>query len=98
MLFAYWKQNNHAVHYFFFHLLFAIAINKNVKCRKIWLKVPIYANYKNHLLQKELLNPFNAELFEDICRETTVHKLTYKLPLNDSEKMKGSFYNFLIYE
>jgi len=94
MLFAYWKINNHAIHYFFFHLIFAIAINKNATCRKVWSKVPIYANYKNHLLQVQLLNPFDSEIFENICKETPVHKLTYKLPFDDSEK--SSFYDFLI--
>jgi hypothetical protein len=94
MLFAYWKQENKLIHYFCLHLLFAIAINKNAECRKIWSKAPVYANYKNHLLQTQLLNLFNPEIFENICKETPVHKLTYKLPFDDREE--ASFYDFLI--
>ena len=96
MLFAYWKKENSLVNYYVFHLCFAIVINKNAECRKIWSKVPSYANYKNHLLQSELLKPFNREIFENICKETTVHKLTYKLQFSENKEIEGSFYDFLI--
>ena len=96
MLFAYWKMENILVHYYLFHLCFAIVINKNAECSKIWSKVPNYSNYKNHLLQSELLNPFNQEIFNDISKETTVHKLTYKLQFGDSKKQTESFYDFII--
>ena len=95
MLFIYWKKENRAKNYFIFHFFFAITISKNAECRNIWINTPNYSNYKNHLLQEQLLKPFNQQTYEVICKETTVHKLTYKLPLDDNNVVKESFYEFL---
>lgn len=77
LLFEYWKRYSFLKNYFLFHMIFRIVEDEN---RLDWERIPYFHQIDNHLLMRELQQPFNRARIEQIKRITTVHKLTYKLP------------------
>ncbi len=75
---AYWYNEDHLVDYFLFHYFLTFAVQNNESCRNIFNMMPKYNNIYPHLLQKCLYEKFNEILFDDICQNSFVHKLTYK--------------------
>ena len=93
MLYAYWKQETNLKHYFLFHLIFTIACRRNPEeCKQI----PVFSNEPPHILQLEMLEPFDALRWKQICSMTGIHKLTYKY--DQTVKLQGTLLAHVISE
>ena len=80
MLFNYWAAEERAVDYFIFHLMFRRMIYDNPSFYELWQKIPVISNLGPHKLQAALPEKFDMGKFEEIKKQSSVHKLTYKLP------------------
>lgn len=91
MLYAYWKQESEAKHYFLFHLIFSIACRRNpLECGRI----PIFSNEPVHVMQLEMMKPYDVHRWKQICTMSGIHKLTYKY---DAEKdISGTMLEYVL--
>ncbi len=83
LLFEYWRKENKATNYFFFHLFFKMATEKY---KNDWKNVPTFNNVTPHILQFELLDEYNENRFEQIKNMSTIHKLNRRFENNDKNK------------
>ena len=74
----YWKDNNRASDYFFFHLFILTAIKYNDIFRQEWNKIPQGLNYNTKLMYKILYDDYEPDLYDWLCKTSYLHKLTYK--------------------
>lgn len=86
LLLEYWKRENYLKHYFIFHFLFAIAIDTIPRLTEQWKAVPYFSNVEPHTLSFELTAPFDEKRWEQIKMLSPVHKLTYKLKPEQTER------------
>lgn len=77
-LLEYWKRENHAIDYYFFHYIFARAVDSNDVTKQMWNSMPYFNNENPHVLQFEMQNKFLEERWEYIKRISPVHKLAYR--------------------
>ncbi len=73
ILYNYWEHRYFLLHYYLFHLCFTLA---SKKYNNIINNMPKYSNVEPHLMQKELINEYDKNRFEDIKKLSTVHKLS----------------------
>lgn len=90
----YWKDNNKAIDYFFYHYLMSLIIIQNKNYHKTYQQMYSIPNNIPHLLYTKLDNAYNKELFEEITQITTIHKLTHKF----NKIKKSSFLEHLLRE
>jgi hypothetical protein len=83
MLTDYWKDNETVADYNYFHYLFECAITLHAELCQAWRAAP-YLLSGHHGFPRQLQDALKAGLsqsvFEEICRRTPVHKLSWKLP------------------
>jgi len=93
MLTDYWKTNEAVPNYHYFHFLFECAITLHAELRQAWEAAPLLLSGERgfpRLLQTALNVGLSEETFQQICRRTPVHKLSWKLPqagLADAKKL-----------
>ncbi len=93
LLFYYWKKHNHLYHYFLYHFLATMVLEKYPEIAK---KVPVFSNVPPHIMQRELFSEYSEKRFKQYETISDFHKLTYKfLP---SQNKNGTLYEFLISE
>ena len=95
LLFNYWKKNNYLIDYFLYHNFLQMALNHYEDIKNI---IPKYTSETAHYLLFELKEDFNELKFNDICRQTFAHKLTYKFQDSFDKEKNGTFYKYLISE
>ena len=89
----YWKTNEVVPNYHYFHFLFECAITLHAELRQAWEAAPLLLSGERgfpRLLQTALNVGLSEEIFQQICRRTPVHKLSWKLPqaaLADAKKL-----------
>ena len=76
LLYAYWKSNNYLQHYFIFHFIFTLVVEKYPK---LWEEIPCYSNIPPHIMQFELTREFSSSRFEELKRISNLHKLTHHI-------------------
>lgn len=79
LLLLFWQSRQTAPHYFFFQIMF----ERLVKRPEVRHCLPQTADDTlPHLLQREMKKPFDPAVFEQIKRQSALHKLTYfsKIP------------------
>lgn len=91
MLYEYWKNENDLKHYFTFHMFFTMACLLN---GDEWETVPTVSNIPPQILQNELFKPYTKSRWEQICRMSDFHKLTYKEERPGKEDIL--FYDYII--
>ena len=91
MLWAYWKNESSLRHYFLFHLLFSIACRRNPEELAL---IPLYSNEPVHMLQLEMLKPYEEHRWQQICGMSGIHKLTYKY--DREQKLDGTMLEHLL--
>lgn len=92
LLGKYWEENDTALDYFIYHLLFHLAADKYAA---LWSAVPRYSNIPPHLMQYELFKPFDPVRYKEICRMSDFHKLNWKAP-ELKENTPGTLYAHII--
>jgi hypothetical protein len=91
LLFEYWKRNKILINYYLFHIMFTIATEKY---SDEWKKVPRFSNVPPHILQFEITEKYEKERWDEICKMSSIHKLTQKADF--SKREKNSFYDYII--
>lgn len=86
LLYRYWARYDRMDDYFIFHYLMQLAIETYPE---EWSNVIPSSNSLPHVLLLRLGEPFNQAVFDGVCRQTSVHKLTYKGL--DQVNLKGNF-------
>ncbi|WFF39528.1 capsular polysaccharide synthesis protein [Moraxella nasibovis] len=85
LMLNFWHTQNHITHYFFFQIMFDVLTERGT--------MPVMLPMDDtlpHLLISRLNEPFNQHDFEQICKQTQIHKLTYI-----KECKKGSYYDHI---
>lgn len=93
MLYAYWSREEGLKHYFLFHILMNLACERH---RDEEAGIPIWSTEPCHILQLEMLKPYNRSRYEQILRMSDVHKLTYKY--DKDIDISGSFLEKILNE
>lgn len=75
LLYRYWERYDVMVDYFLMHYMIQIAIDEYPE---EWRRVPPVSNSTPHVLLLRLGEPFDQHVFDAVCSQTAVHKLTYK--------------------
>ncbi len=75
MLFMFWENENYMMHYFLFHLIFAISCRRH---QEEMQSIPQFSLEPCHMLQHEMRSPYNELRWNHIMRMSGIHKLTYK--------------------
>lgn len=92
---AFWEKNNNPLDYFIMDYCFAYIIETDKECKNILESVP----YNNPLTYSGIVDkfsqPFDLTVYEEIIKETWIHKLSYKVPYC-SNMEKPTFYDFVI--
>lgn len=91
LLYKYWEKNNYLVDYFLFHQFMCISCLAFPQEFDNVFKID---NALPHILLLESNQEFNKEKFSEICKLTTIHKLTYKYDSDD----KKMYFKLLINE
>lgn len=78
LLSEYWLNESVLHNYFIFHILQRSMIDHSRTLRKIWSDVPYISCVEPHLLQDNMMLPFDHEAFQKIINITSIHKLTHK--------------------
>ena len=91
MLYAYWENEDSLMHYFLFHLMFSIACRRHPE---EYEAIPVFSLEPCHILQHEMLKPYDELRWDHIMRMSGVHKLTYKY--DTSADTKGSMLDHLL--
>ncbi|MGN1337403.1 MAG: capsular polysaccharide synthesis protein [Candidatus Coprovivens sp.] len=91
LIYAYWKNEKKLKEYFLWHFFLTMSykfyFDRYSKIYKI-------TDENCHTLQNELSNEYDEEYFEIIKLYSPIHKLTYKINLNNLKS--NSFYDFII--
>lgn len=78
LLFDYWKANNYLFDYFAFHYFFTLTVV--YKYQKEFDEIINIPHSIPHLLVYVCLNEYNEQEYNNILKQSTVHKLTHKFP------------------
>lgn len=89
MLLEYWKKNKTLKDYFLFHYFLSISRDYYESSNR---QVPKFSNSSPHLLLLELNDKYEENRFNDICKMTSIHKLSYK----DLPKQGDTMYDYII--
>ncbi len=90
ILFEYWSDNNKLDDYFLFHHVLSAVLVTQPCLREPILEV---CNGTPHLLQSKLHQEFDQDVYDHICNQTSLHKLTHKL---NEEFKNNTFFSMLL--
>lgn len=94
LLHIFWQEKDAAPNYFFYHFFLNMAIGKYPE---LWHLVPRYSNIPSHLLQWEMLEPYNEQRMQQLLAMASFHKLTYRIPASiPQEQLQASFLGKLL--
>ncbi len=74
----YWAQNNFPVNYFMFEHISTMLSDKTPELKAEWDKMPFIDSEICGKLQTSMEKNFTAKEFDELKKETFMHKLTYK--------------------
>ena len=73
----YWKKENIAVDYFFFHYFVKFCTKNDAECKKIFLEMDSVLNSYSFLMERAArTKEYSDELFNKICKITSIHKFS----------------------
>lgn len=78
-LFEYWKHENELIDYFTLHLITYNVIHANEALTNLWEGRLEINNVAPHEMQFGLIEPYSKDKFEYYKKQSTIHKLTYKI-------------------
>jgi len=91
LLHDYWKYHNSAIHYFIFYFFMKLACDFYTD---EWNEIPWFSDLPPHIMQRELNKPYSETRWQQLCRMSDIHKLSYKIDLIESNT--SSFYRYLL--
>ncbi len=87
MLATYWAENDRLRDYFTIHFMFEAAISLHPQLKTLWLGMPRRMADAPHRLQFSLDEELSDAVLGEIVAGSHVHKLTYKLSTDRSQKL-----------
>lgn len=78
-MFEYWKHENELIDYFTLHLITYNVIHANEALTNLWEGRLEINNVAPHEMQFGLIEPYSKDKFEYYKKQSTIHKLTYKI-------------------
>ena len=90
----YWQKNNYLIHYFMFEHIVTMIAEANDNLLNEWNKIPFYSADTMGLLQSKFSEQFSKTEYEDICKKTPIHKLTYNPPKKKTD-LQNTFFEYL---
>lgn len=88
----FWKKHNSAPEYWISYDLLGLAVEAYPE---EWAKVTPFSRVTAHILQTRLFDKFSPGDFEEICRQTPFHKLTYKFG-KDKTDLPDTYYKYIL--
>lgn len=92
LMYEYWRNNDKLIDYYLLHHFLNIT---KIRFLDNWERIPKYSNSDTHLLLLELFDKYDDYRFQEICRITPIHKLTYKFN-KDKLDEKNTFYHYIM--
>ncbi|TXJ77692.1 capsular biosynthesis protein [Ligilactobacillus salivarius] len=92
LLYEYWKENNYMYDYFLLHDFIELSIELYPE---IWGNVAQYSSSTPHILQLKMFDTYNERIYKSIIKQTSFHKLTYKMDKEDICK-ENTYYKKLL--
>lgn len=96
-LLEYWKKEEKAIGYFFFHNFLCLISRKNNTAKIMYEDIPISLNWNTKLMAKLLYKPIDKDVFNWLAQTSFLHKLSYKKKDN-IEITPDCLYSYLIKE
>ena len=81
LLFDYWKHHKYLTDYFIFHFFFSMVVK--YKYTTLYENIPTISHLLPHMLQSVCYSEIDEREYQNIIRQSTVHKLTNKVNLNE---------------
>ena len=88
----YWKKEDRVIDYFLYHYMLSYIIITDNESQNIFKTMPSMTNIAPHILQNVLYDTFNSQLYSEIIKLTTIHKLTYQ----KQKDIEGTFLEKII--
>lgn len=92
LCYEYWKKNNSMDDYFLLHAFFSIVLDYY---EEDWRAVIPRDNATPHILLLRLFDEYDENMWDSIMRQTSFHKLSYKICKEDLEK-NNTYYKMII--
>ncbi|WP_026528493.1 capsular polysaccharide synthesis protein [Butyrivibrio sp. VCD2006] len=92
LLFAYWKDYDHAANYYIYQIFLTIV---NEYYEKEYADMPIISQAQSHVLATYIYDDFDPVKYEVLKKTTGVHKLSTRFDADKISK-KGTFYDVVI--
>lgn len=90
----YWKSHDFDINYFIFEHISTLLSEKSPQLKEEWDNMPIYKNMKTGTLQKILFDEFDEKVWQNLIKQTPIHKLSYKKHTDNISK--NSYYNYIL--
>ena len=92
LLYAYWKRNDWLCDYFIFHKFFTLVCDKMTEESSNIYRMD---NALPHILLLHLFDEYDEDFWNDLKKQSSIHKLTYKIQ-DKNLKIDTSYYKNLI--
>ena len=93
--YEYWKKENYLITYFLIDCIISICYENNLVIKEIIDNVPTN-NTNVFELQSILSEQYKESTYRNLCKETYLFKLTYKIKFLEYKDCKETFYRKLI--
>ena len=90
----YWEENDYLIHYFIFEHVVSMLSEANDELKQVWNNMYFRNTNNLGLLRNSLGLKFDNKKFDEIKKESFIHKLTYKKSFENVGD--DSFYNFIV--
>ena len=91
MMYQYWINEQQLNHYLLVCICLTLACNRHPQ---EWAKVPVYSDVPPHVLQSEITHVYSEDRWNQICKMTDIHKLTYKIQRPETDDYL--FYDYIL--
>lgn len=92
LCYEYWKYNNYLIDYFLLHDFMAIVLEYY---ESDWMKIIPVSNSTPHILLLRLFEPYDEVIWNEIKKQTSFHKLSYKFD-NDAFNKADTYYKKIL--
>jgi hypothetical protein len=94
MCVEYWKKETELLDYYQVHFMFKALVEQNLTAKELFAKMPhIPEDELSLFIGENIVQPFNAEKWEEIKKTSFIQKTTYRIP--HREDYSGTFFQKL---
>lgn len=74
----YWLENHFVINYFFYMHAFTLFTASSLENKKEWSEIHPFSYITVQEMEQELLDKYSKERMEVLCKNSPIHKLSYK--------------------